>query len=73
MHPESMVQHLGYIRSDHRPILLDIDNHAGAAQGRSGPRRFEAKWLCENNFRDVIHQPGMQLHMRYQQEMSWLA
>jgi hypothetical protein len=54
MHPGPMVQHLGYIRSDHRPILLDTDYHAGAAQGRSGPHRFEAKWLRENNFRDVV-------------------
>jgi hypothetical protein len=47
MHPGATVKHLGYIRSDHRPILLDTEYQNEAGQQHSGPRRFEAKWLRE--------------------------
>jgi hypothetical protein len=53
-HPGAVVQHLAYIRSDHRPILLDTDYQAGVGQLQIGPRRFEAKWLKEKGFRDVV-------------------
>jgi hypothetical protein len=42
-HLSAVLQHLGYIKLDHRPILLDTDYQAGVAQQRQGPRRFEAK------------------------------
>lgn len=51
----AVLKHLGYARSDHRPILMDtetLETHEG-----SGERvlRFEAKWLKESNFCDVAH------------------
>jgi hypothetical protein len=66
MHLGATVQHLGYIKSDHRPILIDTDYHAGAAQCRSGPRRFESKWLREKKTSVMwYNRHGMQHHMRY--------
>jgi hypothetical protein len=54
LHPGALVQHLGYIRSDHRPILLDTDAHQVQLNNHNGPRRFEAKWLREPKFREVV-------------------
>jgi hypothetical protein len=54
MHPGAVLQHLGYIRSDHRPILLDTEFQAGIGRQKHGPRRFEAKWLREEGFRQVV-------------------
>jgi hypothetical protein len=51
-----MLQHLGYIRSDHRPILLDTEYQAEVGRQKSRPRRFEAKWLHEEVFREVVEQ-----------------
>jgi hypothetical protein len=53
MHPNATVQHLDYTRSDHRPILLDTDFQV-MNNRRSGPRRFESKWLKENELREVV-------------------
>jgi hypothetical protein len=54
MHPGAVLQHLGYIRSDHWPILLDTKYQAGVGRQKHGPRRFEAKWLREEGFRQVV-------------------
>jgi endonuclease/exonuclease/phosphatase family metal-dependent hydrolase len=43
MHPGAVLQHLGYIRSDHRPILQDTEYKATVSQQNPGPKRFEAK------------------------------
>jgi hypothetical protein len=56
LHPGAMLRHLGYIRSDHRPILLDTEYQSGVGRQQSGPRRFEAKWLHEKGFREVVEQ-----------------
>jgi hypothetical protein len=54
MHPGAVVQHLGYIKSDHRPILLDTDFQNVQVHPKSGPQRFEAKWLMESEFREEV-------------------
>jgi hypothetical protein len=54
LHPGVLVQHLGYIRSDHRPILLDTEAQQVQLNNHKGPRRFEAKWLREPQFREVV-------------------
>jgi hypothetical protein len=54
MHPGAVLQHLGYIRSDHRPILLDTEYQMGVGRQKHGPRRFEAKWLREEGCRQVV-------------------
>ena len=56
MHPESTVQHLDYSRSDHRPILLDTEHQDATSINNATSRRFEARWLQEENFRDVVNQ-----------------
>jgi hypothetical protein len=53
-HPGAMVKHLGYIKSDHWPILLDTDYQTGVAHQWPGPRWFEAKWLRDKNLREVV-------------------
>jgi hypothetical protein len=54
LHPGTMLQHLGFIRSDHRPILLDTDYQADVVCQKMGPRWFEAKWLHEEGFREIV-------------------
>jgi hypothetical protein len=54
MHPGAVVLHLDYTKSDHRPILVDTDYQPAVTGSRTGPRRFEAKWLREAGFRDVV-------------------
>jgi hypothetical protein len=53
MYPGAKLQHLGFVRSDHRPILLDTDYQEIK---NTGPRlkHFEAKWLRESGFRQVV-------------------
>ncbi|XP_071681651.1 uncharacterized protein [Lolium perenne] len=56
MHPGAIVQHMDYTRSDHRPIILDIDYQNMGPQSREGPWRFEVKWLREKGFRETVQQ-----------------
>jgi hypothetical protein len=53
MHPGAAVQHLGYIKSDHRPICLDTE-YQPPLQTSGGPKQFEAKWLREAGFCDTV-------------------
>jgi hypothetical protein len=53
MHPGAKLQYLGYIRSDHRPILLDTEYQQPQQHSSNEPRHFEAKWLREEGFRQV--------------------
>jgi hypothetical protein len=54
MHPGAVLQHLEYIKSDHRPILLDTDyQHIAVNQGKKS-KKFEARWLREKGFRDMV-------------------
>ena len=55
MHPGAIVQHLDFIRSDHRPIMIDTEYQMLSA-GRSKVCRFEAKWFKEKEFNDVVQQ-----------------
>ncbi|XP_071676641.1 uncharacterized protein [Lolium perenne] len=41
------------MKSDHRSILLETERLA-ILSNASGPKRFEAKWLKEEGFRDVV-------------------
>jgi hypothetical protein len=50
------LQHLQYTKSYHRPILLDIEYQTKALQQHTGPRRFEAKWLQEKGFHQMVQQ-----------------
>jgi hypothetical protein len=54
MHPGVMLQHLGYIRLGHRPILMGTEYQRGVGRQKNGLRRFEAKWLCEEGFIQVV-------------------
>jgi hypothetical protein len=54
LHLGAVLQHLGYIRSDHRPLLLDTDYNQVTETGGSGPRRFEAKWFKEKYFCEEV-------------------
>jgi hypothetical protein len=54
MHPATVLQHLDFIRSDHCPIMLDTDYQSDLLQRRTGPRRFEAHWLRERGFKEVV-------------------
>jgi hypothetical protein len=54
MHPGAVLQHLGYIKSDHRPIILDTEYKPDLPTHTAGPRQFEAKWLREPGFRQIV-------------------
>jgi hypothetical protein len=55
MHPGASLRHLDFIKSDHRPILLDTEDQPEVQQ-QQGPKRFEARWIHEKNFRDTVVQ-----------------
>jgi hypothetical protein len=52
MNPNVSVQHLDYIKSDHRPILVNTEAHVH--HGTSKQRRFEARWLQEKGFQEKV-------------------
>jgi hypothetical protein len=54
MHPDAVLQHLGYTKSDHHPILLDTEYQDPQTHGGS-PKRFEARWFQEKGFNQVVH------------------
>jgi hypothetical protein len=55
MHPGAVVKHLEFARSDHRPILLDMDFQIIPSNPNSSIK-FEAKWLHEKDFIEVVEQ-----------------
>jgi hypothetical protein len=56
MHPGAVVQQMEYARSDNHPILLDTDYQVILINPNSSSFGFEAKWLHEKNFREVVQQ-----------------
>jgi hypothetical protein len=54
MHLAASVQHLDYIRSDHRPIL--VDTKEDVHQPSTKQKCFEAKWLQEKGFQEKLQQ-----------------
>jgi hypothetical protein len=56
MFPNAVVINEGATKSDHRPITVNTDYLAGV-QVTNGPRvrRFEARWLEEENVDSVVH------------------
>jgi hypothetical protein len=49
------VLHEEYNKSDHRPLVIDTEYHAGSVRNApSGPRKFEAKWLREEGIETII-------------------
>jgi hypothetical protein len=54
MHPGARLQNLDFIRLDHRPILLDTDALQYPSNNVRGTKKFEAKWLQEPGFGDVV-------------------
>ena len=54
MHPSAGLVHLDYIKSDHRPILLDTEHHSFMEPRQSKQKKFEAKWLHEKVFSEEV-------------------
>jgi hypothetical protein len=55
LYPYARLEHMGMLRSDHRPILLDTEYYRQAARsGRRRRKRFEGKWLKEEGVGDVV-------------------
>jgi hypothetical protein len=51
------VIHCDYYRLDHQPLLLDTDFYSAPANNtQTKPLRFEAKWLKEEKFSDIVQQ-----------------
>jgi hypothetical protein len=52
--PNAILENLPYSRSDHRPMLLSLEE--ASIQANLGPAilRFEAKWLKETRFTEII-------------------
>jgi hypothetical protein len=49
-----LVQHLDFIKSDHRPILVNTD--AQFQHSTSKQRRFKARWLQVKGFQEKVQQ-----------------
>ena len=51
---DATLHHLEYGRSDHRPILMSMEAINQPAQSGPSVLRFEAKWLKESQFQQVV-------------------
>lgn len=56
MHPHAALQNLNYNHSDHRPLLVDTDYYAQVNEGGNNVKCFEARWLRENAFADIVQE-----------------
>jgi hypothetical protein len=56
MHPTTGVQHLEYIKSEHRPILLETEIQQHAPRNQSKSKCFKARWLQEKGFQEKVQQ-----------------
>jgi hypothetical protein len=54
MHPGATLQNLEFIKSDHRPILLDTNYKEVNSPVNPGPKHFEGKWFQETDFRQEV-------------------
>ncbi|KAJ4832638.1 hypothetical protein Tsubulata_001385 [Turnera subulata] len=51
-YPDAELWHLPRTKSDHSPLLLHL--HAHVATGRPKPFRFQAAWLLDSRFQQVV-------------------
>ena len=54
--PNANLEHCNINHSDHRPLLVDTDFYQGTTPIQEGPKRFEARWLREANFSDLVQE-----------------
>ena len=54
--PNANLEHCNFNHSDHRPLLVDTDFYQGTTPIQEGPKRFEARWLREANFSDLVQE-----------------
>lgn len=54
--PRAALENLEYNHSDHRPLLVNTEYYGinGSATGATHPKRFEARWLREEQFPDLV-------------------
>jgi hypothetical protein len=52
--PLAVLENLPYSRSDHRPLLLSLKEAFAQDSTRSSVLRFEAKWLREARFNEIV-------------------
>jgi hypothetical protein len=52
--PNACIEHCNFNHSDHRPLLLNIDFYVIQSSTQGGPKRFEARWLREEQFPDLV-------------------
>jgi hypothetical protein len=63
LHDTSAIIHLEYNHSDHRPIMLDTKYYVPSPGSiNQSTRSFEAKWLKEEGFNDVVVQQWEAAH-----------
>jgi ribosome-binding protein aMBF1 (putative translation factor) len=53
---DATVENLDYSRSDHRPILLKFGDNPVREDRVPSVLRFEARWLKEKNFHDIVQE-----------------
>jgi hypothetical protein len=53
MFPNASLSQLDCIKSDHRPILFDTEQPVLPTYS-NGSIKFEAKWLKEEGFREIV-------------------
>ena len=53
---DAVLQTLEYGQSDHHPILMCLDSEPQTSVGEPTVLRFEAKWLKEPNFQQVLEE-----------------
>ena len=54
--PNANLEHQNFNHSDHRPLLVDTDYFVGVNPNQQGPKRFEARWLREDLFPELVQE-----------------
>lgn len=52
--PNAGLEHCNFNHSDHRPLLLNTEFYVNQGATQGGPKRFEARWLREEQFPDLV-------------------
>jgi hypothetical protein len=54
--PNAVLENLPYCKSDHRPLLLCLEEQVAHDNNSPSVLRFEAKWLKEAQFSEIVQQ-----------------
>lgn len=74
MFPGAVLEHLDYYKSDHRPIIMNLHEEITQEAAGQAVLRFEARWLKEEKFCDVVKQAWQSTegNMGLAEKLAWV-